>query len=237
MLKYGSIFGILILTLIFSCSKSSEPSIPKCLLLSVNSPDYKIVYNYGSDGEMTSYKYVTPGVDSVVLSAVYDSHGNITQVGTTKYTYDANNRITAIVDSDGVVYNKNEFQYNSYGQLVKRLEYHVENGQPYTYDNFTYSNLTSRNPLTQSRYFSNGTMIETITFGYDNKYNPYAGSHELWSLSTIAVNNITWTTSSTGMAVDGITYAYTYNEKGYPLTAAQHNGSTLQTTTYTYNCK
>jgi YD repeat-containing protein len=218
---------------------------------------YIDTYTYvdGSYSTVTSYTYkdnkvITKSTSNSVggtgiYNYSYDAHGRITSisssvtnVGTTSsgnniYTYDANGRMIQILSSGG---GKTTFSYNSSNQMVT-ADYYTNNGSTfilYYSCDFIYPSTATKNYSTQMNYDGSNMLQNTVYYEYDTKQNPEA---LLFPADTRPTNNVTQITtrypaSSTPSVV---TFTYTYNASGFPLSIAGKDAGNMTTYVYT-NC-
>ena len=129
--------------------------------------------------------------------------------------------------TDGAV----DFEYNSYGQLI-----FSRTTSGFTTNEYMYESNSSKNPM---RIKSGGEVVE---YEFDNKPNSLSGLGQSLA-GRLITNNIT---KATYYYLGDLryleTYAYQYNEKGYPtqeIKTSTYDWVTYQKITriYEYNCR
>ncbi len=171
------------------------------------------------------------------------------------FTYSGDNLTTIEYSEDGELIQKDQFTYNSSGQLTTfvMLDYELEWGDKTV---FTYNNdgtvsiadyigdLTSQETLSTNGVFTvqnnNITSVqrgnETITYSFDEKHDPFSNVTSFMSVIYAyqegGINNVTSYTESE----ENSTTTYTYNSAGFPTNSVETFGSgETYTTVYTYN--
>lgn len=176
----------------------------------------------------------------------------------TIYTYENNNLKTALLTGTSFgnistnYSKKTDYQYNTDGTIsyTEITKFNVSNFSPITVTGklyFTNGNLIKKE--TESNNGATGSIGRTvITNEFDNKNNPYKnvlGYSKLLDLeiNNFYTNNITTSNTQFSTIVDGLTspngqnnvnYTYTYNEKGYPITAKYSGVGPSYTFNYSY---
>jgi len=142
-------------------------------------------------------------IETIPLSVTYTGN-NITRLAAPfdliviTLTYDGSNRITSLLESIDDLEYKQEYSYNSNGQL-SRSNYLFKDGSTFVLDNystFTYANTSTKNPATRMEYFQNGStsvLYNTITFEYDtnNSYSKDVPIIDYLLDFTFGENNVT----------------------------------------------
>ncbi len=107
-----------------------------------------------------------------------------------------------------------------------------------------YYMLSDKGNQVKRSYLASNNMSEGSDYGYDKNINPYI--HMNWPdmlLSRNSKNNISWTGKeyfSGNMTLDPVTYNYTYDADGYPVSLVKEfrsarTGDILNTTKTTYH--
>ena len=144
---------------------------------------------------------------------------------------------------------KTTYSYDEQGYVNRFETYNADQSKVLQLTGYIIYTRTSEGNIQQEKEYEldPGTDREepehyrTITYAYDEHPTPFDtrvlvanGVHE-------SINNVT---SEIGEYADGRTYqktfSYTYNEKGYPLTAKQYSADMVEpstTITYTYDCQ
>jgi len=239
-----------IYTAFVGCSKKNDPVAPVC---------YMDTYTYAEDNYSTvdtytytnnkitggSRSYSTGGVTSYTYN--YDAQGRIVSIASTStrpgsppsdnqtLTYDANGRVIQTLSSS----EKMVYTYNSSGQMMKR-EYYTNGSSGFTLNYswaYTYPSTNTKNYSTQMDYNGSNVLQATLTFVYDTKQNPDAVLVPGSPLTT--TNNATQVTfQNPGSSTSVVTYTYTYNANGFPITVVEQNSGYIYTKAYSYtNCK
>lgn len=192
----------------FSCSKDDEPneapSKSKLATFTQNDGiDYAITYN----GE-TPTGIETDGVNGNIINPIiFNTLGNVTNVGAESYLYNANNLINRVVTGDN---NQNcVLEYNGQNQLVRQSININDTNNDGIYNcirNFTYTgNRVTTIRESSTLYYSGGP-----TYSSDNKFD----------LSYDAKGNIVqllkYEKNLSGNYVVTSTTSYTYDDKPNP---------------------
>jgi hypothetical protein len=170
------------------------------------------------------------------------------------FSYDANNNLIQdkipLLDigsghTNLIVVTEN-YSYNSSNQLVEiQVITPGIDSTSYKYEEWTYDNLTSKNPATISTFFGDangkkGLPYNVTSITYDNKKNPFSGfvwlnyiSPYLRYYMIYSLNNVLSITDSSGFQY----FTYQYNTSGYPISKAYQLFGTSYHDTYSYNCK
>jgi RHS repeat-associated protein len=209
-------------------------------LLTRTSPDSKMItYSYDLSNRLTQTQYT----GGAVTTFQYDDAGNITAAGNAAIsyamTYDVNNRITQITDSNTRAI---QYQYDADGN---RTQMTTPDGRTFTY---AYDN--------NSRLAQMSAPLGNFTFAYDAANRRTTKAYPNGTSSTYsynAPNRLLWIQTTKGAtAIDAV--AYTYDPAGnrltkatpqeswtfvyddiYRLTQATPTGGVHQTETYTYD--
>jgi YD repeat-containing protein len=158
---------------------------------------------------------------------------------TDKFTYDAGGKVISTTTSiHGTVTQVVKTIYNSNGQVAAQ-HYQFFNMPPTdsTVNTFSYANATTHNISTMNQtYYNSGSLPHVVSFNatyeYDSKRNPLSVFDNM-NPQLATDNNVTKVTYSASLFT---TTTYTYNDKGYPVTAVSisTNGNT-DPTKFTYN--
>jgi YD repeat-containing protein len=230
----------LLLVLFVRCSDSS-PVPPTCQLTKdtfTGSISYERNFTYGggllksmtySSTTVPSTNYVSTfyyGGDSRLDSILSSVAGSATSISV--YTYDTNGRLSSIASNSGDTTN---FEYNSHGQLIRRLfdRYPTDYVVEYIYPN------TSTGNYSETVQTNSGGIQITSTYTYDDNSNPLYNL-AVWAddYFTYTPNNIVQIESNISGSIQTTLYTYTYDEKGYPLTRTQ--ASTGNVATFSVTC-
>jgi YD repeat-containing protein len=190
--------------------------------LAYSSDDY-MLFIYDSNNRLTKleeyddnelYYYATYTYNGNNPSKVEWYSADGTKEDTETLKYDAQNRIIEIVDEWGGYTRKTTFTYNGQGNVEKR-----------------------------ERFDSNGTLYSRVSYtNYDDKHRPYSalkGYADYYNGSS--KNNPgteTFTYFENGQQKQGYvsSYAYTYNDKGFPATIVETYDGRTYTMSYSYQC-
>lgn len=245
----GTLFSLFALTL-FSCKKSDDaspeveppvvtetrPLLDSVITISSN-PEWNeaTAYRYNADSTQAADIYISTGqLNGVFLlyknkqltRYVYSPTGNIND-STDVYmcSYDSKGRL-AIINPDNWG-NRDSLVYNDANQLVRRYKFYSNELEYADTLTWTGKNLTTYRSV-QRIYggTENDVYIQTWTFKYDEQKNPYQGvpsssffyQEDRWKLSENNAVEVAY--QVTNGVSHNIRYAYTYNDKHYPASAA-----------------
>lgn len=244
----GAMFSLLTLSL-FSCKKSDdttpevEPPVvaeARPLLDSVitiaASPEWNSTTAYRYNADSTQYADISinanGGAQGVfflysnkqLIRFVFSETGNVndTTNGTT-FIYDTKGRL--IIRNPDNWANRDSLVYNDANQLVRIFKYYSD--ELYYADTLTWTgkNLT-RYKSVQYIYGSEDRYVETHSFKYDDKRNPFVSvpvSAFFFpeNICRLSENNIVeYSDEVEGGRSNTTKYTYTYNDKNYPTNAA-----------------
>ncbi|SHL83135.1 hypothetical protein SAMN05444266_105145 [Chitinophaga jiangningensis] len=249
LLVTGTMFSLLALSL-FSCKKSDDATPdPEPPLVVESRPLLDSVVTIAADpigNEATAFRYNT---DSTQAADIYiGSEGN--QSGNfflyinkqmTRYvfsptanikdstdgyacSYDTKGRLV-IINPDNWA-NRDSFVYNDANQLIRKYKFYAGDIQNSDTLTWTGKNLTKYTAAT--RYYGgteNDVYLETYTFKYDEKKNPYlcVPASTLFyaqDKSRLSENNVVEMNYEVRNGPTRNTkYTYTYNDKNYPTSA------------------
>ena len=235
------IFGFAI-SFITACEyKDISPRI--CYLATEWGPSKSISYSYDSKNLLTTYSA------SNVLSSVltYNDAGNIIseldngniQIN---YDYDQNNQLILWTQSIANYPASNiqiKFTYNKAGQNILKQYYRYDvASSSYYLINYVESSYPSTRTKSYSKlktYNATSTLLYTEDFLWDNHPNPYL-ANPFFINEPPPSNNITqYTFTPAGGVPNVVTYTYTYNNNGFPITQSIPGYGTIAFYTYT-NC-
>jgi hypothetical protein len=214
----------------------------------------EINYEYNSNDQLVRYNGVTSRGFSGTNTLTYDAKGNLIKeeggffdnTSYTKYSYNDKNqliRYERLKIPDNSLDFKDEYEYNSTGQMIKKDQFSTSSGSIRKNRSFTYgySNTTSKNWIQSKEFDEAGALQSTTEYEYDTKKT--IGTDVL-TLSNQTLNNKTKETlkDTSGKIVQTTVSSYEYNDYGYPTKVVQTiiytgNAPTISTSTYTYNCK
>lgn len=173
---------------------------------------------------LDNYDTLNKQVNTIVYTYQYDVVGKLTSFyvndnpsAPTLLTFDRNQRLLKIAYPSG---GYGEFSYDGKGNFVKL--------------NVKFSN--------------NDTVFSEEYFKNDDQKNPFTGLGEFFFLVGISAysvgNPLETTVSGNGKKTNSVSFTYTYNTEGYPITSTLVNTSVYETvdtltehTTYQYSCK
>ncbi|TDO27036.1 hypothetical protein [Sediminibacterium goheungense] len=220
---------------------------------------------YRADSK-TEYQYDVNGKLLQVLLLKKRSNGNIyTALSETLSYQDGKATVITRKDETGAVINTTYISYDQQGK-IKSLKQSAPSGEINAAISYTitgagvetrikhinsingvttdYYMLSDKgNPIKRS-YLASNNISEWSDYGYDKNINPYI--HMNWPdilMSRSAKNNISWTGKeyfSGNMTLDPVTYNYTYDAEGYPVSLVKEfrsarNGDIVNTTKTTYH--
>jgi len=235
------IFGF-VCAVITACEyKDISPRI--CYLATEWGPSKTNAYSYDSKNLLTTYS--AANVSSSVLT--YNDAGNIIseldngniQIN---YDYDQNNRLILWTQSIVNYPASNiqiKFNYNNAGQniLKQYYRYNVTSSSYYLiqYIELSYPSATTKSYSKLKTYNTTSTLLYTEDFLWDNHPNPYL-ANPFFTNEPPPSNNITqYTYTPAGGVPNVVTYTYTYNHNGFPVTQSIPGYATVGIYTYT-NC-
>ncbi len=236
--------ALFLLGFLFQGCKKDEPAPIVCYITSLT--EFNSGYAY-----VTSYMYdvnnrvsgvsVVGGGSTTDIAYLYDGMGRaegatykggvITASET--YTYDGSNRHVGTVFTIGSSISTSAYTYNASGQLT--IATYSADGFLET-DTFSYPNATSLSFSSISyTYTTNGiTHTGSYAYEYDKNLNP---QRLIPGNPVKAENNPTKRTSSFDGNLSVTTYAYQYNERGYPISAAVKVDGSPSSHVIAYSCK
>lgn len=229
---------LMVLYLLAGCLKKKDPAPVICYLTAFSqiagTNSYYETYIYDDQNRVIMITALTSGSSPEVYEYTYGPDGNLAEANfgggvTATYTFDGQNRlILRTVSPSGAT---TTYTYNAAGQnTVRNYTDPTCSSCGYTYT-YLYPNTSSHNYSQLQGTLGSGTIF-TVTFEYDDHPNPY--KNLLYS-STGTTNNVTkevFTSSTVGPTTT--TTTYTYNDRGYPLSATTSSGNSR---TYMYDCK
>jgi len=232
---------------LFSCKKdttTTDPSIETTkqisAFVSINSDGIdSLVFTYDAAGVLTKMDEYTNH------SSASLTHNFLTEFGysggkyvtRTKYSLSNNQKIN--YEKDSIGYDSNNlavklFGYNldinnnfvlntnyttviTYNSSNLPVKFDHGNGNYDTYENYTNGDVNT------VKGYENNALIETDTYQYDNKNNPFKGNVAYFgNLAFYVTNDVVKETYGT----DAINYTYTYNSANYPIKMVQVWGTT-----------
>jgi YD repeat-containing protein len=205
-----------------------------------NARGQQIQYTFDNDGRITGKRFKEDPAGGVEDEATYarDANGNVTQMGddwgTSLYTYDASNRVTAITYPSG---KSVSFTYNPSG-LPATVTYPNGMVATYTYDNFNRLDSPTagrsgpvvgngeKPPQVLSLQMASGGNTRTISYSYNAAALPTLTDRPL------TVADTSYTYDGTGMRVKrvvsgGATVQYHYGPGDQLLFTADGAGTVL----------
>jgi YD repeat-containing protein len=235
------IFGFILVAIAACEYKDIAPH--TCYLATEYTPSKAISYSYDSKNVMTTY--AAANVLSSVLT--YNDAGNIISEldnGNLQINYDYNQNNRLILWTQSIVnYPAGNFQikftYNSAGQNILKQSYRYDvNSSSYyltQYVELSYSSTNTKSYSQRKTYNAASTLLYTENFLWDNHPNPYL-ANPFFINEPPPSNNITQYTFTPASGVPNIvTYTYTYNSNGFPLTQTVPGYATIAYYSYT-NC-
>lgn len=164
-----------------------------------------------------------------------------TVINTTYISYDQQEKIKSLKQTAPAGEINAAISYAITGAGVETRIKHINSMNGITTDYYMLSD--KGNPIKRS-YLASNNISEWSDYGYDKNINPYI--HMNWPdmlLSRNAKNNISWTGKeyfSGNMTLDPVTYNYTYDAEGYPVSLVKEfrsarTGDILNTTKTTYH--
>jgi hypothetical protein len=213
----------------------------------------EITYIYNSSDQIVQYNGVTSRGFSGTNTITYDAKGNpIKNEGSfynssyVKYSYNDKNQLIRserLKIPDNTLDFKDEFEYNSTGQFINKIQYTTSSGtltKNYS-TTYEYSNTADKNWIRSKEFNEVGVLQSTTEYEYDNKKTFGA---DVYKFSNETINNVTkeMRKDASDKVVQTILNSYEYNDNGYPTKMVQtvtYTGTTptISTSTYTYNCK
>lgn len=181
-----------------------------------------------------------------VVYFTYDTQGNLKPSGSSNptYTYDANNQLVEhkYVDGGTAEYTRTlTFAYNTSGQLISQTTDETWNDAPPNHYIFYYQYPDTATNNFSSIDYGGGSITY---FEYDSKQNPLKRLGVVgWFFNPIQEyypvyftdSNIVNVRSTGPNGEQTLTYTYTYNEFGYPISMFRYGNQLYRT--YTYKCE
>lgn len=236
--------AMFLLVLLLQGCKNDDPAPIVCYIVSLTeiNSGYAFVTSYTYDennrvsgasivggGSATDITYDYDGMGKAVGASYME--GGLTAAET--YTYDGSNRQIGTVFTLGNANTTSAYTYNASGQLITAI--YTAEGFIET-DTFSYPNETSLSFSAISyTYTTNGdTHTGSYSYEYDNKLNP---NRVIPGNPVVAENNPTKRTTTVDNNLSVTTYAYQYNEKGYPIRTDVKMDGSPSSHLIAYSCK
>lgn len=245
----------LLVWIAFSCKEDEgTPAEPKCYLIkssttySHNDVVSLQTYTLYPDGKAKQLTLRTTSADfdnTYNLSYSYGSNGKVSkeedEYGYVEYTYNTLDKLVSIKRiRNGILFSTVTFEYNSNGQLVKKVHSQDDNGQLryFGYRTYLYVSATALN-ATRESYFNAEDVLQYYTeYEYDDREKPASATGLNKSEVAPSVNNVTKSTYHQVAYFSDVmvtNFSYEYNVKGYP-TKMIKSSSFVETTTFEYDC-
>lgn len=205
MKKSVLIFALVILN--FSCSKDDQTnetvSKPKLATFTQNDGiDYAITYN----GENPSGIETDGATGNINNPIIFNTLGNVTNVGSKSYLYNANNLINRVLTGNN---NQNcVLEYNGQNQLIREtINMTYNNGTTYyCRRDFTYTGNLATTITESSTIFYAGGTSDSIEYRYDLNYDSKGNIVQLSEYEKNLSGNYVLKSTTT----------YTYDDKPNP---------------------
>lgn len=259
--RRGATYVIACLLFVNACTKEDAVNPPneqagKCFLV-------KSTSIYSSTTATTEEDYTRNGVgkvteitkttrngtttNSTIQSYQYDPSGKLTKVEGTNnystYTYNNSGQLTTVnYYLNNVILSSTQLQYNSSGQITKKLYFNTFTGPlSYTgYRLYTYPDANSKNANKETLYNANNEIQFYVEYEYDTHFIPMATIGIDQSITVPSVNNITkstYTQIAGASSVNISTSTYVYNDKRYPTQVSKTAYGVTETIAYEYSCQ
>lgn len=220
---------------------------------------------YGVNGAYNAYESYTLDANNKLSNSVYNESPAMSTPDNTSYTRNAAGQIIKARKSDG---SYKTYEYNSTGQMTKSSEYNKsETLTGYTLFNYSaggyelasylatgvegykyaYTYTADKKNIAKKVYYEgNGNIFYQTDYTYyttqksPTSVYPYSEIEQLGSgFSNQNAVSIATTTYPDGRPPLGITYSWTFNNEGYPLTVKRtySNGTAPSNTIYEYIVK
>jgi hypothetical protein len=197
----------------------------------------KAVYREVGLSATGDYEMFTYNADNRLIKLEYYENGQKDGNSTFEYT---NDLLTTAKDYDksGKLSDITTYKYDSNKRMIEQAA--DDEIYKYAYD--------AKNNLTKVERIYQGMVVSRQTFeDYDDKKSPYWAIKGFPAfLTESSPNNPGKTISTYDENQDGIlqpaesettTYTYKYNDKGYTTEVKENDGSDVETTSFTYNCR
>jgi len=165
-----------------------------------------------------------------LLSSVTNSGSSAQKItgGTTNYTYDVLDRLTAEVGPQGY----STVNYDNYGLVTSTSKNGVQS------ESYTYDNWDRVSAVTNTRVLASGQDTKTISYSYDTLGRPTGYSTSGASYGVTYADNGFVTSTSTSAGSMSMTNSYQYSWQGQILSdtwVKRRSGQVLQSWTDTYS--
>ncbi len=236
-------------------AKKLKYEISAVLVNGVYRADSKTEYQYDANGKLTQVLLLKKRNNGDIYTAFSetlsyqdgkatvltrkDETGTI--INTTHISYDQQGKMKSLKQTAQAGEIHAAISYAITGAGVETRIKHINSINDITTD---YYMLSDKGNQVKRSYLASNNMSEGSDYGYDKNINPYI--HMNWPdmlLSRNSKNNISWTGKeyfSGNMTLDPVTYNYTYDADGYPVSLVKEfrsarTGDILNTTKTTYH--
>jgi hypothetical protein len=227
--------------MIASCKKETKRDV--FLLEEMTEGNWRDAFEYDNQDRLTKYIRQMTGQPEYVRTYTYNATGDLVEEKGSDYkiTFSKNGNTITYIKENQYGSENGEIELNVQGFPVKWTFEGVSEEEWYKSTN-TYIWQNGNNTTTESveEWEEDGVKVSnagTSTYRYDDKKSPFyhckSPNWVLWWTVGYFVNNLTSETWANGITT--ITYEYTYNDAGFPVTRKRSNYS--QTATYTYKKK
>lgn len=249
-----NIYSVLAFFLIMTvgCDNADEPAPTKCFATKQNysadnfSREISVFYN--SDNQPIRLTGTTSTGFSGEAVITYNAEGKAIKAEGSlyaplaffAYTYNDKNLLTRAEGfmPSGALERRIEYEYNASDQLIREQFFSNSQGTllPSYPKFYEYKTTSSKDYFLEKLFDTDGDLVSTTEYEYDDKKVPYPFSN-----FEFQTHNITKETkkNAAGTVTSVKTIVYEYNSLGYPTksvsNSTQFNG--VETYTFTYDCK
>ena len=195
----------------------------------------KTTYSYDENNRVVSEALYINGVINPLTGQsnyLYNSEGQIWKVtsdNNTSTEYEFSNDLIIASNSASL---RNEYVYNSNNQIISNKGY-LSND--ILFSEVVYDYNEDENTVTETTTINGSSNV--IIFEYDSQKNPrtYTFYNQIMNKIGVQSENNIIKIETTANSVSVITFDFTYDEHGYPLTAKEYRDGVLYAEgTYTY---
>ncbi len=180
-------------------------------LVSVNTPETTIEYEYNDYGQVT--KAILP--ENIVTRYYYDNYGYLKKkkiVGSnikTEYTYDLIGRLKTVTDAKG---NVNTYEYNGNDNIVS-VQDPYNNSTHYEYDeNENLLKVINAKGYATNLEYNDDDLLEAVSFAGNTKYYEYNTDGRLSKYTKPDGLSFNYEYDDMGRLIDDGSTSYTYDE-------------------------
>ncbi|MDZ4840101.1 MAG: hypothetical protein SGJ04_08845 [Bacteroidota bacterium] len=216
-------------------------------LISASKGAKVITYTYNASNKLISAKYI--GLGEIITTNKYGIDGKISEMKLEKSEgYKKRYRIVHLNNVDQYFLSTQEADSPTYSEAEERVDIEFTKNKvtkisnfkinletkKYTLASYKILNYTGENVTEIKSYNSQSKLVQSVSYTYDDKKNPYKGLLDATGLSdyeiSISSNNIKHVDFNSEVSFD---ITYEYNTDGNPTKVIIDGKATL----ISYNCK